>query len=238
MMKELNLYPLAGLFMDLQKADFHKLSAGLPPVLEGKKSLKNMNSLFWANHLASQKLLFLIDLVKDRYRYSPCYIPQFQAVLNNPALFLNRVENSVHELSQPIVSEQIFFSSMECLTILCNLYSDFVYTPFRLTIDQGFLLNETDIRSLANGCLSPVTNPYYNFIKDYCRPIIETMQPGVIWSYGQPTFSTFAMAMMARKAFPDVHICLSDLPSEYYSLTKIIPCLKTNTLLFSIIDSI
>ena len=237
-MKELNLYPLTGLFMELQRADFHKLSAGTSLVLEGKESLKNANSLFWANHLARQKLSSLIDLVKDRYRYSPCYIPQFQAVLDNPDLFLNRVENAIHELSQPIVSEQKFFSSMETLTILCNLYSDFVYTPFRLTIDQGFLLNEIDIRTLAKGCLSPVTNPYYNFIQEHCRPVVETMQPDVIWSYGQPTFATFAMALMTRKAFADVHICLIDVPSEYYSLTKIKACHKTNTLLFSIIDSI
>ena len=237
-MKELNLYPLAGLFVELQKKDFHEISAGTPLVLEEKESLKKANSLFWANHLAPQKLASLIDLVQDRFRYSPCYIPQFQAVLDNPDLFLNKVEKSVHDLSQPIVSEKKFFSSMETLTVLCNLYSDFVYKPFRLTIDQGFLLNEIDIRVLAKDCLSPVTNPYYNFIKKYCRPIIEAMQPEVIWAFGQPTFSTFAMALMAKKAFADVHICLIDIPSEYYSLTKIKHCLKTNTLLFSIIDSI
>ena len=83
-----------------------------------------------------------MDLVQDRFRYSPCYIPQFQAALDNPDLFLNRVEESVQMLSQSIVSEKKFFSSMECLTILYNFYSDFVYKQFRLTIDQGFLLNE------------------------------------------------------------------------------------------------
>ena len=237
-MKELNLYPLTGLFMELQKADFHGIIMESPLILDGKESLKNANSLFWANHLATQKLASLIDLIKDRFRYSPCYIPQFQAVLDNPDLFLNRVEKSVQSLNQPIVSEEKFFSSMECLTILCNLYSDFIYKPFRLTIDQGFLHNETDTRGLVKDCLNPVTNPYYNFINKYCRPIIETMQPDMIWAFGQPTFSTFAMALIARKIFPDVHICLVDVPSEYYSLNKIKPCLKTNELLFSIIDSI
>ena len=237
-MKELNLYPLAGLFMELQKADFHEISEGNSLVMEGKQSLRKANSLFWANHLAPQKLASLIDLVQDRFRYSPCYIPQFQAVLDNPELFLSCIEEAVRMLSQPIVSEKKFFSSMECLTILCNLYSDFIYTPFRLTIDQGFLLNEIDTRSLVKNCLSPVSNPYYNFINKHCRPIIKAIHPDVIWAYGRPNFSTFTLAMIARKAFPDVHICLVDAPSEYYSLSKIKDRLKTNELLFSIIDSI
>jgi len=237
-MKELNLYPLTGLLIELQKAGFHKRSAEWPLVQEGAQSLKKANRLFWANHLAPRELASLMDLVADRFRYSPCYIPQFQAVLDNPDLFLGQIEKSLKLLRRPLISEQTFFCAMECLTILCNLYSDFKYAPFRLTIDQGFLLNETDIRDLVKGCLSPVTNPYYNFINKHCRPVIEATQPDVIWSYGQPAFSTFAMVLMAKKIFPHVHICLVDVPSEYYSLNKIKPYLKTNTLLFSIVDSI
>jgi hypothetical protein len=237
-MKELNIYPLTGLFTALQMTGFQDISAESPLVLKGDRSLDSANSLFWANHLAPNELASLIDLVQDRYGYAPCYIPQFQAVLENPDLFLSRIKKSVHKLSQPIICEQDFFCAMETLTILCNLYSDFVYPPFRLTIDQGFLLNETDTRDLVKNCLSPATNPYYNFINKYCRPVMEAIQPDVIWIYGQPTFSSFAMALMARKTLPHIHICLIDLPSEYYALNKIIPQLKTNDSLFSIIDSI
>jgi hypothetical protein len=210
-MKELNIYPLTGLFMELQKASFHEISVASSLVMEGKQSLRKANRLFWANHLAPQKLASLMDLVQDRFRYSPCYIPQFQAALDNPDLFLNRVEESVQMLSQSIVSEKKFFSSMECLTILYNFYSDFVYKQFRLTIDQGFLLNEIETRSLVKNCLSPITNPYFNFIDKYCRPVIKAIQPDVIWAYGQPSFSTFAMAMIARKAF---HLKILEIPKD------------------------
>ena len=237
-MKELNLYPLSGLLMELQTAGLQDISAENRLVLEGKHSLKRANSLFWAKHLAMPQLESLMDLVKDRYRYSPCYIPRFQAILDNPNLFLSQVKKALAGLSCPVVSEQKFFSAMKCMTVLCNLYSDFIYKPFRLTIDQGFLLDVTDTRVLVKDYLSPVTNPYFNFIKEHCRPIIEAMSPDLIWIYGQPTFSSYAMAMFARKAFSDVHICLVDYPSEYYSLNKIKSFLKTNKLLFSIIDSI
>ena len=237
-MKELNCYPLTGLLVELQKAGSKGLSKANHLVLEGEQSLKRANILFWGKHLAPPELEALIDLVSDRYKYSPCYVPQFRAVLDNPDLFFSQIERALHRLSRPVVSEQKFFSAMECLTVLCDLYSDFIYKPFRFTVDQGFLLNETDIRVLATGCLSSVTNPYFDFINEHCWPIIEAIKPDLIWIYGQPTFSTFVMALLARKAFADVHICLVDYPSEYYSLNKIKRYLKTNELLFSIIDSI
>jgi len=66
-----------------------------------------------------------LNLYPDRYCYLPCHIPQFQAVLDNPDLFLTCIEKSIRMLCQPIVSEPNFFSA----------------------IDQGFLLNEIDIRN-------------------------------------------------------------------------------------------
>ena len=71
-LKELNLYPLSGLFVKLQTAGLHDISSEKHLALEGKHSLKRANSLFWANHLGTHELESLIDLVSDRYRYLPC----------------------------------------------------------------------------------------------------------------------------------------------------------------------
>ena len=238
MIKELNLYLLTGLFMELQMADFNKKSVVNSLVLDGKQSLRKANRLYRAKLLSPLELESLMDLGADKFRHTPCYIPQSQAVLDNPDQFLDQIETSLKILSRPLVSEQKFFSSMEILTILCNIYSDFLYNPFRLTIDQGFLLNETDTRILVSGCLNPITNPYFPFIEKYSRPIIQTIQPDVILALGQPTYSAFAMALMEKKEPSHGHICLVDVPSEYYSLKKIKLQLKTNTLLFAIIDSL
>lgn len=236
-MKELNLYPLNGLMGELRKTEFiHGHNTALVP--GGKESLKNANRLFWEKHLKKIKLESLINLASDRFCYSPCETPQFRAVLDNPELFLKQMEQALNRLDRPVLSEQKFFTAMESLTILCNMYSDFLYKPFRLTIDQGFLLNETDTRVLVKECLSPVTNPYYKFIIKNLWPIIETIQPGIIWMLGPPRFSTLAMVMLAKKKIPKVHICAVDYPGEYYSLNKIKKYLKTNSLLFSIIDSV
>jgi hypothetical protein len=234
---QLNLYPLGGLSDPY--SGFYTASSGPASMTAcGKKSLKGANSLFWAQQFAKEKLGSLVNDLQTRYRYTDCNVPGYVEVLENPDRFLDRVTKAPEILAAITVSEQSFFSAAETLTILCHLYSDFVYWPFRLTIDHGFLLNEVDTSYLIQNSLNSKTNPYYEFIVEYCLPVIAALKPQMLWLLSPIRFSNFSMAMLARKQFPNVHICAVDQLTEYYSLNKIRKYLRLNKLLFSVIDSI
>lgn len=236
-MIQLNLYPLGGLSDSYSR--FH--SPSLAPAslrAEGIESLKEANSLFWAEHFAKEKLEPLIDDLKANYRYTESNVPGYVEIMENPNRFITQVLKAPGTLVNMTTSERDFFSAAETLTVMCNLFSDFVYWPFRLTIDHGFLLNEVDTRHLVENCLNSKTNPYHEFVVAKCLPVIASLKPELIWLLSPVRFSNFAMAMLAKTRFPGVHICLVDQFSEYHALNKIRKYLRRNNLLFSVIDSI
>lgn len=236
-MKELNVYPVMGLFEELYKPELQSLS--LEPLLPtGRWALERVNGLFWAQHLSARSLNAVVKKLQSKYSYISCDIPQYDAVLENPKLFIDEVTLAPAKLTNLNTSPQNFFAAIETLSIACNLYSDFVYKPFKLTIDEGFLLDDYSSKNLVESCLDALANPYLNFIKKECWPIIRELKPDLIWMLGPIRFSTFTMALMARSAFPNVHISVVGHSSEYYSLNKITKYLESNTTLFSVVDSI
>ena len=236
-MIQLNLYPLGGLSDPY--SDFYAASSVSCSIFaNGKDSLKGANSLFWAQHFTKEKLESLVNALQARYRYTDCNVPGYAEVLKNPDRFFDHVAKAPEILADITTSEQSFFSAAETLTILCNLYSDFVYRPFWLTIDHGFLLNEVDTRHLIENSLNSKTNPYYEFVVKDCLPVIAALKPQILWLLSPIRFSNITMAMLGRERFPDVHICVVNQLSEYHSLNKIRKYLRLNKLLFSVIDSI
>ena len=237
-MKDLILYPISGLFTDINNIEIKTGSKKENFFFNGKHSLEKINSIFWNEHLNLSKVKYLTELLSERFEYLPCYIPQYQAVKENTELYFDRIEIAIKDLKNPMKSEKNLFSAYETLNILCKMYSDFIYYPFKLTVDYGFLLNCTDVRMMLSDCLNPGNNPYFDFIKKHFWPVLKTFSPELIWIYGPPDFSIFTMALLSKKEFPGVHICIIDDPTEYHSLNKIGKFLIKDHLIFSIIDSI
>jgi len=234
---QLELHPLGGI-----KDPYNDFGSETPKPLSmeagGKDSLAGANRRFWAQHLAEDKLECLVMDLQTRYRLADCNVPGYIEVMENPNRFMDRVAGAPGRMVDMNASEQSFYWAAEVLTVMCNLYSDFVYWPFRLTIDQGFLLHEVNTRYLLENCLNSKTNPYYEFVVADCLPVIESIKPELPWLLSPLRFSNFTMAMLAKTRFSNVHICLVDRFSEYHSLNKIRKYLRLNTVLFSVVDSI
>jgi len=237
-MKELNIYPIHGLFNELYNPDINSLSLK-SLVVNGKYSLKNASGLFWALHLAEPKIRKLLDKLSKKYYFSKPLNPQYLTILSNPDFFIDKVKNAPFDLCNQGKTQKDFFSVIETLAILCKLYSELEYFPHNLSIQEGFENLDMSSELLIGNCLNPTKNPYYQFLLDYCWPIIKKYKPSLIWLYGPIKISTFTLAMLSRLEFPDVHISIIGHSSEYYSLNKIANnYLKLNTYLFKIIDSI
>lgn len=236
-MLELNLYPITGLYQELYNPDLLSMSEPLGTE-SGIDVFKNINSYFWANVLSEKTIDFLLDVLNDRKEFIDNMNFKYKAILNNPHFFKKSVKDAVVALSSHSISKKGFFSYLETLQIFCNLYSEFVSAPFVLTIEDGFDVDEISSETLISNALNPAKNPYYSFLKNNCRNIIIESNPKIIWIRGKIRLSTITLALFAKNANPQVHICVVGHSSEYYSLSKIVDYLKMNRLLFSVIDSI
>lgn len=202
------------------------------------QDLRRLSGLFWATLLREQTIKKAIHALELQYKYTICEQPQYSAILADPEQFIALVRSAAIDIANQGISPVAFFSCVETLSILCKLYSDYLFYPFILTITDGILLNEFSAKELVQNCMNPAKNPYLSFLEESAFPLIDREEPTLIWLHGPLRMSTMAMAYYARQLWPQTHICVVDHSSEYYSLNKITDLLKRNDILFSVIDSI
>lgn len=203
-----------------------------------ENSKLDANSYFWIKHFEKDSLLNLIDLLEDNIDKNNYDIPQYHSILANKDLFIENCCNIPKNLLCNIDTPQQFFSNLELASIVCKLYSDFVYNPFEITIYNGFELTECSSKTIYDNCLNPKLNPYLDFVKTYIIPLIERENPKIIFLQGKMSFYFAAISLLLKKNHPNIHICLTRHSSEYYSLNKINDLLLSNDILFKIIDSL
>ena len=199
--------------------------------------MKNINSFFWAKILSEETIDLLLNIISEKRKHSTFNL-KYEAVANNPKYFKKSVLEAAIVLSSHSLTQKEFFSYLETLQIFCNMYSEYISNPFTLTIEDGFDVDEISSETMINNALNPSQNPYYSFLKDNCKQIILEKKPNLIWLRGKIRLSTITLALFAKNANPDVHICVVGHSSEYYSLNKIVEYLKMNKKLFEVIDSI
>ena len=235
--RELNLYPIVGLYQELYNPDFLSMSEPLGNP-DGIDMLKNINSCFWSEILSENTIDRVIKLLEIRQKYIPDTDFKIKAVLKKPHFFKKQLTISVGNLATHSLSPQEFFSYLETLKIYCSVYSDFVSAPYRLSIEDGFDLDESNFDNLLRIACTPAINPYYDFLQRQCKEIIRKAKPQIVWLRGKLRISTLTLALFVKQIVPEAHISVVGHSSEYYSLNKIVEYLKMNKQLFSVIDSI
>lgn len=236
-MNYLNLYPINGLYDELYYPNLFHLSTE-PLGNEGSNSLARLNGLYWANLFDEKLIRDAISWMRDYYAYKFCDVPHYCAVLGNTDYFVQRVIEASRNIVNQGISKKDFFSYVETISILCKIYTDFMLSPFTLTITDGILIDESNADSLISGCMSKTHNPYLDFLEKQAFPLIREINPELVFINGPIRMSTAAMARYAKMVNPGVHICVTRHASEYYSLNKISSFLKRNYALFSTVDSI
>ena len=232
---ELDFYPLCGLFDEFYYPCKNDLV--ITP-LKDASELYRANGLFWGRLLSHQSINDAIQLLHYKYEYRKCEDVKYAAILANPSLFLKRIDMAIDEIVDQSTPEPVFFGAVEALSILCRLYSEFVFSPNALTVADGFVVDEYSSQMLMENCLLPTKNPYLSFLTSECFPAIEKTKATIAWIHGPLRISTMSMACKVRENNPNIHIAIVDHSSEYYSMTKIVRFLKQNTMLFKVIDSI
>lgn len=234
-MKEVNLFSISGLFYEYYDLDYSSIfdeDSGAKDI----DLLRNINGSFWREVFSEKNVLYIMKCLEQGKEQLANV--KYKAVANNPKCFVKNIRNALFITSYHDLSMKEFFSALESLTIYCELYSEYISYPHKLTIEDGFRVNEVDSNEMIKNALNVSRNPYYKFLESYAFEKLKEYKADIIWLRGKIRLSSLTMAMIAKKYNPNVHISVVGHSSEYYSLNKITEFLKNNLNLFNVVDSI
>ena len=232
-MKYLRILPIQGLFYELNFPERLPNKNVDSPIHD---SLLDCNNIFWTEILKDNNIKNIINILKAQ-PYNTL-IPQYRAILKDSDIFSNKVHNALQQICDQASRPEVFFDCLETLSILCKVYSDYVFYPYELTVQSGFILNELSSKEIAESCLNHKKNPYLDIISQQIIPAIIEYKPDLLFIEGKINYCSIAIANIVKNCFSNVHICVTRHSSEYYSLNKITDYILKNDVLFETIDSI
>ena len=215
---------------------FHEFYNPVPNGLYTMRLKCSENELDATNFFWS--LIFDIASIQQLLSKIKPISPKHIAILSNTKLFIKQVIEAKKCICRRDLTQQDFFRYLETLSIVCDLYSEYVFYPHRLTIQNGFDLDCYSASKIYHECLVENQNPYLKFVKLYIIPHIVSLQPDIIFIDGAPTYYNMSVCRLIKKKFPNIHISLTRHSSEYYSLNKIEAYLIKNKYLFRMVDSV
>lgn len=234
-MKTLWIRDIRGLFNEMFEPNS---SSFFDAKLEIREQCLNASNYFWMKFFDEKRIKNLIDIMRLNLSTDKLCLPQYKAIAANEEIFLAKVLNAPVKLCSGDLAPQDFFSALEIIEILCQLYSDFEYYPLKINVQDGFVLNTASSHDIYENCMNPSRNPYFNFVTKEIIPLIKDYAPDIIFLQGPPSYFLMTISTYIKKKFPQIHICITKHASEYYSMNKINHLLHNNTYLFNMIDSI
>lgn len=227
-MNYLRISYLGGMFHEFYNPTPNGLSVTTLDVIEHTLDATNF---FWS-HIFDQKN---IKRIADKIIPS---LPKYIAIVADVDAFIAQVEIAKKNICNSDITAKDFFRYVETFSIVCKIYSEYIFAPHRLTIQNGFETKNYSATQIYHNCLDEQKNPYLNFIMQYVLPKITESLPSVLFIDGAPTFYNMAICRLVKIQCPDTHICISRHSSEYYSLNKLESYLTQNKYLFKMVDSI
>ena len=192
----------------------------------------NANNHFWNIHLKTENVRKLLDNLSVSEEINPAY----SSILNYKDYFCEKVSEAQIQICDCNNSPQQFFAYLETLNLVCRLYSEYVYFPYTLTLQDGFLTENNNSKKMWEECTIPAKNPYLEYITQNIFPLIEKYEPQIIFLEGSPNYYNIGISKLVKQKMPNTTICITRHSSEYYSLNKIDYLLKKNNYFFKFID--
>ena len=227
-MNYIRIASLGGIFHELYNPTPNGLSVATLNVMEDELDATNF---FWTHIFDTKNIKRIVDKIVPS---SPKYI----SIAADVDTFIKQVELAKKFICNSDITVKDFFRYVETLSIVCKIYSEYIFTPPRLTIQNGFETKNYSASQIYHACLDDQKNPYLNFVRQYVLPQILEALPPVLFISGAPTFYNMAICRLVKEQCPDTHICISRHSSEYYSLNKLESYLTQNEYLFKMVDSI
>lgn len=234
-MDVINIYPISGLFNELYYPDAPSYNL-LPLDTKTSNSLRRINCLFWAELLCPNNVNRLLRAIENANYEGLGYVEQ--AILANKELFKIIISQAPLQVINQGISDRQMFAYVEQIEITCKLFSKYLFAPFSITIQDGFLEPNLSAKALVESLFDPTQNPYLPFLEKNVFRLLGEVHPKIAWINGQPTQSSLTIAAKVKESDPDVFIAVRNHSSEYFSLNKIDEYLLANMALFSVVDCV
>lgn len=231
----INIYPISGLFNELYYPDAPSYNL-LPLDTKSSNSLRRINSLFWAKLLCPNNVNRLIMAIENANYAELGYVEQ--AILANRELFKRIIGKAPLGVINQGISDKQMFAFVEQIEIACKLFSKYLFAPFFISIQDGFIEPNLSAKALVESLFDSTKNPYLSFLEENVFGLLKEVYPKIAWINGQPTQSSLTIAAKIKENNPDVLVAVRYHSSEYFSLNKIDEYLMANTALFSIVDCV
>ena len=138
---------------------YHELFDPNPKLLNAAGTVKDCRldgtGVFWSAFFERSRIESVVNALKSSAHAEPWQRPQYRAILADPQQFLERAVNAPVEICSSSCTPRRFFSCLETMTILCQLYSDFETAPFRLSLENGYQLDDQSSNVLYQQSLHP-----------------------------------------------------------------------------------
>lgn len=234
-MKPLFISGVSGLYQEFFLPDTVGIEASPVGIVNGHLDAAQ---IFWTELLCREKIEALIQSLLTNIHNPQYQTPKFLAIAADPAQFLELAITAKIQVCDQGLSPQAFFGNLETLETLCQLYSELLFTPHRLSIQNGFMLDEYSSTDLFHRNLDPNYNPYLALIEKHIVPQVLDYAPDVVFFSGRMSYFNTACSQLLRKAKPSIHTSLTRHSSEYYSLNKITSYLERNINVFKMFNSL
>lgn len=228
------IYPVSGLYSELYNPNPDEIRNELKIVGNSIKP----NGLFWYKIFSKKSLYNLIERLELYAKSKNQISPQFMAVLSNRQKFINNIQKALVEICEQGQTLQSLFKNIETLNIAVELYNTFGSSEIKLSLQDGYLCEDQNYKTINDTCLIKKYNPYLEIICDHILPTIIKENPDIVFLVGKINCFSVSIAKLLKSKKPQIKICVSRHSSEYYSLSKISNYLLMNDLLFSDIDYI
>lgn len=228
-MQYLYVSEVGGLYNEMYLPDADSLQS---LCLNINNNVLDANNHFWSEILAPSNIQKILELIEISEQLNP----QYTSILKHKAYFQRKVAEAKIKVCDGANSPQEFFAYLETLNLVCQIYTEYNYFPFTLSLQEGFLLNNYDAKKIWEECLNPTRNPYINYINKNVIPLILSHNPQVLFLEGKPSFYNLAIAKLVKQKLPHTLCCFTRHSSEYYSLNKIDFLLINNHYFFKNID--
>ncbi|UUN25536.1 radical SAM protein [Streptomyces sp. FIT100] len=237
-MRQLFLYPITGLYNECHDVDHAALRDAVPPTAGDPRALADVNNLWWQHVLEPEAVRAAVGMLDRLMRPGDAHPAAWEAIVAAPEKFVDEVVRAPRALVDLGAGPRAAFRALETLQLYTDIHSATIGRPFELSLQEGYVVNELSSLELVQSALVPGSNPYLPFLREFVFPVIEDSPPDIAWIVGRIKMSTMAMAMRIKEVNPSCHVSVVGHSSEYYSLNKITKYLRTNSQLFSEIDSI
>ncbi len=224
-----------GLFHEMYRPSELPSKCTVAPIIS---SGIDASACFWAEIFDKETVRDVINIIVSAQKEELQRISYQNIVSSNPKLFFEKVMLAKDSIVEQSNTPLEYYSYIETLNIYCHIYCSIYHPGCQLTIQDGFVLNESSSKYIYEQCLALDKNPYLRFAREVIIPSLQQIAPMVIFFSGKPSLFFACVSRYIKEILPDTHICFTRHSSEYYSLNKIDEYLEQNDYLFQIADSV